>query len=495
MAGEKPLTGSAPARELDGPIWAMAWPAILSFAVVNLVDIVDVWLVGPLGREKVAAWGLAAQCLNLIESLIASVGIGTVALMARALGAGDRRRARQALAGSQLIALGVSGAGLALVLTVPRGILRLLDAGPDLIETAVPFARLMALAMLFYGAAFVLECGLRANKRTRAPMVIAIVVMTVKTVLSYTLIGGHFGMPRLELVGAGIATLAAHGVGLALFVVAARRASLEGAVSTFGWADVRGMWAVTREAVLVCMPAMGERLIMNLALLTYFKVLATYGTAAIAAYSIGVRLLALSWTPGLGFAAAASTLVGQALGAGDSALARRTGGRSVRMALGTMCALSVVFFFLRAPLAAFFTRDAQVAADLAPFMLMLAVAQPFMGAHFTMGGVLRGAGDTVTPLIGTAVGNWGFRVPLAWVFARTFGTSLTWVWSALIADHLARLTINGSPARCLRTRVVGSRACVVCSVATAGGRTANPPSRVRKSVSPLAVSVAACTAS
>ena len=76
-------------------------------------------------------------------------------------------------------------------------------------------------------------------------------------------------------------------------------------------------------------------------------------------------------------------------------------------------------------------------------MLMLAVAQPFMGAHFTIGGVLRGAGDTVTPLIGAAVGNWGFRVPLAWVFARTFGTSLTWVWSALIADHLARLAING----------------------------------------------------
>jgi Na+-driven multidrug efflux pump len=76
-------------------------------------------------------------------------------------------------------------------------------------------------------------------------------------------------------------------------------------------------------------------------------------------------------------------------------------------------------------------------------MLMLAFAQPFMGAHFTLGGVLRGAGDTVTPLIGAAVGNWGFRVPLAWVFARVFGAHLIWVWAALIADHLARLLING----------------------------------------------------
>ncbi len=109
-----------------------------------------------------------------------------------------------------------------------------------------------------------------------------------------------------------------------------------------------------------------------------------------------------------------------------------------------MCALAVLLLFLRGPLCAAFTRDAEIEADLAPFMLMLAVAQPFMGAHFTLGGVLRGAGDTVTPLIGAAVGNWGFRVPLAWVFARMFGAHLVWVWAALIADHLARLAINGA---------------------------------------------------
>jgi Na+-driven multidrug efflux pump len=66
-----------------------------------------------------------------------------------------------------------------------------------------------------------------------------------------------------------------------------------------------------------------------------------------------------------------------------------------------------------------------------------------MGAHFTLAGVLRGAGDTVTPQVGAAVGNWGFRVPLAWIFAHLFGASLTWVWAALIADHFARMLING----------------------------------------------------
>src|SRR5258708_31697978 len=107
MAGAAGVSG----KDLDAQIWALAWPAILSFIVVNLVDIVDVRLVGPLGRQTLAAWGYATQCVNLVETLILSVGIGTVALVARALRARDARRARHALAGSVGVALAPSGAG------------------------------------------------------------------------------------------------------------------------------------------------------------------------------------------------------------------------------------------------------------------------------------------------------------------------------------------------------------------------------------------------
>ena len=108
-----------------------------------------------------------------------------------------------------------------------------------------------------------------------------------------------------------------------------------------------------------------------------------------------------------------------------------------------MCCVALGFLFLRGPLARAFTHDEGVVANLMPFMMMLALAQPFMGAHFTLAGVLRGAGDTVTPLVGAAVGNWGFRVPLAWLFTRFLGHDLVWVWAALIGDHFARMLVNG----------------------------------------------------
>jgi Na+-driven multidrug efflux pump len=254
---------------------------------------------------------------------------------------------------------------------------------------------------------------------------------------------GLFGMPRLELVGAGIATLAAHATGLGLYWFVSRRVAREGAAVTFSLADFRGLLPIAGEVFRVSLPSVGERLIMNLALLTYFKILSNYGSAAIAAYAIGVRLLSFSWAPGLGFSAAASTFVGQALGANDSAQARRAGSRSVGQAVLFMCGLGTLFMFLRGPLAHSFTSDVTVAENLMPFMMMLALAQPFMGAHFTLGGVLRGAGDTFTPLVGAAIGNWGFRVPLAWLFTRFFGHELVWVWAALIGDHFARMLVCG----------------------------------------------------
>jgi len=450
------LSVAATSRDIDREIWAMAWPAMLSLIVVNLVDIVDVALVGRLGRQTVAAWGYATQSVNLVETLIQSVGIACVALVARAIGAGDSLRARRALAASMLVSEGVALVGFLLSIFAPRAILRWLDASPDVIEIAVPYFRLFAGAMLLYAAAFMFECRLRAHKNTRLPMAVAFTVMSVKGVLSLTLIFGALGFPRLGLVGAGVATLTAHAVGLLLYVVQTRRAGATPSAAPAGVArkgaergswnlgDLRGFWDVLADVALVSLPSMGERLIMSLALLTYFKLLSGYGSAAVAAYAIGVRLLSISWVPGLGFGAAASTFVGHALGAGDSARARRVGTRSLAQAFLVMCTVGVVFLFLRHPLADAFTRDERIADSLAPFMMMLAIAQPFMGVHFTLAGVLRGSGDTITPLVGAAVGNWGFRVPLAWLSAHVFEARLTWVWAALIADHFARMLINGS---------------------------------------------------
>ena len=332
-----------------------------------------------------------------------------------------------------LVALGFAG----VILAAPRRVLGWLSAAPEVIELAVPYLQLVMLGSLLMAVALTLESALRANRDTKTPMRVAVAVTTVKLGLNAVLIFGAFGVPRLGLVGAGIATVASQVVAVALFgAVIARQP--KGSPLAVGRADFAAARRLLPELARIAVPGVAERLVMNLALLSYFGVLGRYGTVAVAAYTVGVRILAFSWIPGTAYAQAVATLIGQALGAGDRAGATRAGWRAANLALRTAVVLGLVCAFAREPLARLFTSDPETIKTLGPFMLCLAIAQPFLQLHFTLGGAHRGAGDTWTPLVAAFVGNWLFRVPFAFFASEIADLGLVAVWAVLILDHVAR---------------------------------------------------------
>lgn len=424
------IAGERPERE----IWRLAWPVILAQVLASIVSLIDIAMVGRLGRDAVAAVGYTTQFLNLAQSVMFAVGAACVALMARAIGASEPGRARTALAASLLISAALAAAFTVVVLAFPRQLLDLLGAEAAVREAAVPYFRLSLGSTLLLAVSITVESGFRSVRDTRTPMLIAGVVTAAKTGLNALLIFGNLGFPRLELVGAGLATLLSQGVAILGFVVAARSTP----VLRVGLRDLREAVPLLPAVTRLALPAVGERVVLNVAIMTYFAVLGHFGSVAIAAYTIGTRLLSFSWIPGTGFSVAAATLVGQSLGGGDATSAERAGWRAARLALAVSLVLGITFALLREPIARVFTNDRTVVEALGPFMLMLALAQPPMGVHFTLGGALRGAGDTWTPLVAAFLGNWAFRVPLSYVFAQGFDLSVTWVWAALIADHFVR---------------------------------------------------------
>lgn len=431
---EKPKRrGTGTTRE----IWSLAWPTMLSQVFITIVQLVDIAMVGRIGPNAQAAVGYATQFFFLSQSALFAIGFACVALMARAIGAGDPQRARAALAGSLGLAVLVALVFAGILIAFPNTLLGWLAAGPEVRALSVPYLRLVMTGSVLFGVALTLESALRANKDMKTPMRVAAVATLVKLGLNALLIFGLFGFPRLELVGAGLATLGAQAVAVALLVTIIARAP-RGSPLAVRRADLRRAREVFPELVRISLPGVAERLIMNLAMLAYFAVLSSYGTAAVAAYTIGVRVLAFSWIPGVGYSQAVGTLVGQALGAGDLPTAERTGWRGASLSLSTAVVLGIVCVVSREPLARLFTTDPDTIAALGPFMLALGIAQPFLQLHFTLGGAHRGAGDTWTPLMAALVGNWVFRVPLAVLFARYLDMPLNWVWGALIFDHVAR---------------------------------------------------------
>jgi len=443
-AGTVAVAAGAPTRDdlrrrTDRDIVRLAWPAIISQVLASAVSLIDIAMLGRLGTDALAAVGYTSQFFQLAQAALLALSVACVALMARALGAGEPDRARGAFAASLVLALASAVVICLVTVGLPRQLLGLLNADPGVIDRAVPYFRLTLGSTIFLAVALTVESAFRSARNTTTPLLIAGVITGVKLALNFLLIFGAYGFPRLELVGAGLATLGSQLVGVALFVRASRRRDRpESPAVRLSRADFANVRAFLPETARVSWPALGERVLLNSALLIYFWVLSDYGPVAIAAYTIGVRLLSFSWIPGVGISIAASTLVGQALGAGDARLAARAGWRAARLSLLVSLALFVVFALLRKTLAEGFTDDAEVIAALEPFMLLLGIAQPFLGVHFTLAGALRGAGDTITPLWSATLGNWIFRVPLALLVAKVFHADVVWVWATVVFDHVTR---------------------------------------------------------
>lgn len=421
----------------------LAWPVMASQVLLNLTGVVDRMMIGRLADDggaavPLAAVGYATQLFHLIHSTLFAVGLACVALMARAIGARDAEHARHAFAGSVQVSATVTLFYAALLFFGSEQALALLGAEPSVVRVAAPYLELTVAASLMLSFTMIGESALRSNRDMRTPMFIAMVVAVAKLGLNALLIFGLFGAPRLELFGAGLATAISQAIGLALFLLVLMRMPPE-APTALRFRDLVRRNPITREVVRIAVPGVVERIVLNFGLLSYFWIISHYyGTLAVAAYTVGVSILSFSWIPGTGYAQACSTVVGQALGARSSEGALRAAKRALALSIVTAIPLGILCAWQRVALAELFTDDGAVILALSPFMLCLAIAQPFLQMHFTLGGAHKGAGDTVTPLIGAAIGNWGIRVPVAIVVGGVLEMDIVWLWATLIFDHIAR---------------------------------------------------------
>jgi putative MATE family efflux protein len=192
-----------------------------------------------------------------------------------------------------------------------------------------------------------------------------------------------------------------------------------------------------RQLIDIGYPAGVEQLVFQLGFFAFLWLVGYYGTAAFAAYGIGVQILSLSFVVGFGFSIAGATLVGQHLGAKDPQGAVRHGWRATGMAIASMVILSIVIIAFAEEIARFLIDDDEVVRLTVIFIYILGIAQPLMAIEFTLGGCLRGAGDTRYPLKTTLAGLIGARVGLAALFT-VLGLTVVWIYAALIGDYIVK---------------------------------------------------------
>ena len=420
-------------------VWGLAWPVILALVSESLVGLVDMFMVAKLGSSAVAAVGVGGQIMGAVTVTMMAIGTGTVALVARNVGAGTIEEAHQTL-GQSILAASVLGVVVVLpVLAWAEPFVRLFGVAPEVVADATVYVRAVMLSVAPSSIVFVIGSGLRGAGDTRTPLVVGLVINVVNVFANWVLIFGKLGFPALGVLGSALATSLAFALGAVLMAGLLFASQLRLRVTRH---NLRPDFAMMRRILHIGYPSAIEQALMQVGFLLYLVFAARYGTDAVAAYFIGVRILALSFLPGFGFAAAASTLVGQHLGAGQPDRAASAGWMSTWMSVWMMTGAGVAVFLLAEPIARLFVDEVGVVAGTVSFIYMLGLSQPFMAMDFTLGGALRGAGDTRFPLWAMLVAFYVFRLGLSALAVFVFELSLPWLWSALIADYAVRALLK-----------------------------------------------------
>jgi len=416
-------------------IWYLALPMMVGNVLQDLFNIVDMIFVGKLGPAAIAAVSMSGILLMLVMTVAIGISTGTVALVARHFGAKQQEQAENVAI--QAVFVGILSSVVLGVLgyLLAAPVLRLLGAGKDVVPLGTSYIQITSVGAITIFLGISLNSALRGAGDAVTPMKILVLSTVLNIGLDPLLIFGIWKFPRLGVAGSALATVISRGVGLLLLL----RVFLSGhSLLHLKWHLIRVDIEVIKQMIKIGVFGSLQMLIRNISALILIRIVAIYGTSAVAAYGIGMRLRMMVMMPGMGLANAAATLVGQNLGAKQP----KRAGKSAWLTTGFyevfMASVGVLFIIFAKDLIRIFNTDPQVIQLGTTYLRFLAPTFVFMALSIVLGRAMNGAGDTFSPMNITAVSFLGFRLPLAYVFAQVLKLATTGIWAGIAVSNVVQ---------------------------------------------------------
>ncbi|NJE75917.1 MATE family efflux transporter [Thermococcus sp. ES12] len=406
-------------------LWKLAWPAIMGNISQTLLNLVDMMMVGQLGALAVAAVGLGGQVSWFMMPIMAAVATGTLALVARFVGAKDDVNATLALEQSLYLAFLLGIPVMFFGWFLGDDILRIMGAKPDVIALGYKYIKVIFAFYPIRFAGFTAFAALRGAGDTRTPMKLGILMNVINATFDYLLIFGKLGFPKLGPVGAAWAS----GLGITVsFLIGLYLLWSGNLVLRFkpSWSFHLDM---AKRILRIGVPTMVERGIFSFYNLLYMSIVTRFGTLALAAHQIGLRVESIAYMPAFGFNVATSALVGQSLGEGNPEKAERTVYEALKMVgifMGFMAAILIVFprYLVMPFISPNDPNYGEVLRLASIYLIIVGISEIPLGWLFVLGGALRGAGDTKTPMYITATSKLLFRIVPAYLLGFGFTIGL-----------------------------------------------------------------------
>ncbi len=459
--------GQPDAQELNGPIGRIcipdgvrkeqiyrdiiliAWPSQVELVLTQLTSIADQIMVGRLpGQEGItalAAVGLAAQPKFLLMTMIQALNVGATAMIARFRGQQNRERSNLVFKHAMILNLVMSFLFMAVGLAFSGQLIRFMGGSGISEETlgfGIDYLRIQMYGFIPLCLAITVTAALRGIGDTRTPMIYNTIANVVNLIFNYIMIYGHFGVPKMGVAGASLATVIGQTVafGIAMWVSFGRK--------HYVYLDLKEKFVFDKDlmgrVVSIGIPSMLEQLFMRAGIIIYTRQVTGLGDLIYATHQVCMSIQSMSFMMGQAFANAATTLMGQSIGKRryDMSAVYMRLTRNLGIAASFVLMLLMVCF--NEQIIGLFKDSAEVIALGAPILILLAASQPFQADQFIVSGGLRGAGDTRYTAVVTAVTVLGVRSVVCIALISVFHLGLWGAWIALVADQCMRTVLMGA---------------------------------------------------
>ena len=424
-------------------VLSLAWPTMLEQLLQTAVQYIDTAMVGSLGTQATAAVGSTATVGWLVGSSTYAFGVGFLAYISQALGAGDDSRAKKA-AGQSVLAVLVAGLFFTVVtLSLSPLVPVWMQVDPTIRSLASRYFFIIYLPMLPRTASAIFGTVLRAAGDTRTPMRVGLVVNALNVILNFLLIYPRrtlslFGL-AVPMWGAGWGVVGAAAASAIAFAVGGIAITL--ALYRHKRISPRGQSLLPDKKVLVpCLrvafPNMLQRFATSLGYVAFAAMINALGEISTAAHTVANTVESAFYIPGYGMQAAAATLTGNCLGAGDEKKRRGLARLIILLEVGLMVLSGSLLFAFAPAMAGIFSRDPAVIALGSTVLRMVACSEPFYGVSIVVEGMLQGAGKTKVPFVVNILGMWGVRILGTWICTTRLGFGLISAWGCMIGHNL-----------------------------------------------------------
>jgi len=417
----------------------LAVPMVIEMSMESIFAVADVFWVAHLGADAVATVGLTESMMTLIYTAAMGLSIGATALVARRTGEHDPDGASRAAGQSILLGLLAAAAIAALGGPNAGALLRVMGAPESVVASGTGFTRIMLGGNATVLLLFLLNAVFRGSGDAAIAMRVLMVGNAINIVLGPCLIFGVGPFPEMGVAGAATATNI--GRGTAVLIQLATLARGHGRVR-IERRHLRLDFRMMRSVVRLSGSGTFQILIGTASYVALVRILSLFGSAALAGYTIGIRVILFALLPAFGISNAAATMVGQNLGAGSPERAERAVWTAARYNMAFLGAVGVLFLVFAPQIASLFSSDPAVAPFAVGCLRTVSLGFVFYAVGMTLTQAFNGAGDTWTPTFINIGVFWLWEIPLAWWLATRAGFGARGVFIALTVAYSSLAVVS-----------------------------------------------------